>query len=102
MKFMRMTVAPADRVAEIGAASDKGWASVPRERRPEAIYTLMCVPFDVPPNSIVTVTIEESDSAEAMVARAYPLIQAGGTVNIIPVLEVPIAGAAKTEKKYKG
>jgi hypothetical protein len=27
---------------------------------------------------------------------------AGATVNIIPLLEVPVAGAAKLEKKYKG
>jgi len=102
MKFMSLVVYPIEKTAEIAAASDKAWAGVPRERRPESVYTLMCVPFDVPPNSLVSVTISESDSAETMAARVYPLMLAGATVNIIPLLEVPVAGGVKAEKKYKG
>jgi hypothetical protein len=62
----------------------------------------MCVPFDVPPNSLVSVTISESDSAETMAARVYPLMLAGATINIIPLLEVPVTGGVKAEKKYRG
>ena len=102
MKFMTMIVYPVEKAAEVSAASDKGWASVPQERRAESSYVLMSVPLDVPPNSLVAFSIGESDSAEAMAARAYPVMLAGATVNIIPLLEVPVAGAAKLEKKYKG
>lgn len=102
MKFMTLSVYPVEKTAEVAAASDKVWANQPRERRPEATYILMCVPFDVPPNSLVSVAISESDSAETMAARVYPLMLAGATVNIIPLLEVPIAGGAKAEKKYRG
>jgi len=65
-------------------------------------YILSCVPFDVPPNSLVSFEISKSDSAETMAARVYPLMLAGATVNIIPLLEVRIAGSVKAEKKYRG
>jgi len=102
MKFMSLVVYPVEKAAEVVAASDKVWTSQPRESRPESIYVLMCVPFDVPPNSLVTVTISESDSVETMAARVYPVMLAGATVNIIPLLEVPVTGGVKAEKKYKG
>jgi hypothetical protein len=50
----------------------------------------------------VSFEISESDSAETMAARVYPLMLAGATVNIIPLLEVRIAGSVKAEKKYRG
>jgi len=102
MKFMTLSIYPVEKAPEIAVASDKGWSSVPRERRPQAFYMLMSVPFDVPPNSLVDFTISESDSAEAMAAMVYPYMLAGATVHIIPLLEVAIAGAVKLEKKYKG
>jgi len=50
----------------------------------------------------VVVTIGESDSAEEMAARVYPLMVAGASVDIIPVLEVPLGAGAEVEKKYRG
>ncbi len=102
MKFMSISIYPVDKAAEIAAASDKVWANEPRANRPEASYVLMCVPFYVPPNSLVGVAISESDSAEKMAARIYPIMLAGATAHIIPLLEVPIGGGAKAEKKYRG
>jgi len=102
MKFMTLSVYPVEKAAEVAAAGDKVWASVPRERKAEGSYVLMSVPFDVPPNSLVAFTIGESDSAEVMAARVYPIMLAGATVNIIPLLEVPVAGGVKAEKKYRG
>ncbi len=102
MKFMSINIYPVDKAAEVAAASDKVWANEPRANRPEASYVMMCVPFDVPPNSMVGVAISESDSVEKMAARIYPIMLAGATVHIIPLLEVPIGGGAKAEKKYRG
>ena len=102
MKFMTLVVYPIEKAAEIAAASDKVWANQPKESRPEAANVMMCVPFDVPPNSLVAFTISESDSAERIAARVYPLMLAGATVSVIPLLEMPIAGTVKTEKKYRG
>jgi hypothetical protein len=102
MKFMTLSIYPVDKTAEIAAASDKVWANEPRANRPEASYVMLSVPFDVPPNSMVSVTINESDSAEKIATRVYPVMLAGAMVHVIPLLEVPIAGGAKTEKKYRG
>jgi hypothetical protein len=51
---------------------------------------------------MVSVGISESDSAERMAANVYPIELAGATVSIIPLLEVPVGGSTKAEKKYKG
>ena len=102
MKFMTMVIMPADKVAEVAAASDKAWAAQPAERRPKSAYVLMTVPFDAPPHSVVTVYITEEDSIDAVAARVYPVMLAGATVNIIPVMEYAPGGAVKTEKKLRG
>ena len=102
MKFLTMSVYPVSKAKEVGAASDKVWAGRSQEGEPPSAYVLMTVPFPVPPNSLVVVTIGESDSAEEMAARVYPLMVAGATVDIIPVLEVPLGAGAEAEKKYRG
>lgn len=103
MKFMTLAIYPVEKAAEVSAASDKVWANVPKESRPEAHHVLMSVPqFDVPPNSIISITIGEDNSAEKIVARVYPIMLAGADIQVIPLLEVPVGGGVKAEKKYKG
>ena len=98
MKFMTMSVYPVAKAAEVGKASDKVWAGRSQEGQPRSAYVLMTVPFPVPPNSLV-VTIGEPESAEEMAARVYPLMVAGATVDIIPVLEVPLGAGAEFENR---
>jgi len=102
MKYMTLSIYPVAVAAEVGKASDKVWAGPSREGMPPSAYVLMTVPFPVPPNSLVAFTIGESESAEEMAARVYPLMVAGATVHVIPVLEVPLGHGAEAEKKYKG
>ena len=102
MKFMTMSVYPVAKAAEIGAAADKVWRDNPSEGRATSSFLMMSVPFDVPPNSIVAFSIGESESAESMAARVYPLMLAGASVSIIPLLEVPGGGGAEAEKQYRG
>jgi hypothetical protein len=103
MKFMTLVVEPVEKAAEVAAASDKGWANWPRESRPEVGYVMLCVPkFKVPPNSLVAFTISEADSADKISARVYPQMVAGATINVIPLVEYPMGGAAKIEKKLRG
>ena len=102
MKFLTMSIYPVAKAAEVAAASDKVWAGRSQEGQPPSAYVLMTVPFPVPPNSLVGITIGESESAEEMAARVYPLMLAGATVDIIPVLEVPLGAGAQAEKKYRG
>jgi hypothetical protein len=103
MKFMTLVVEPVEKAAEVSAAADKVWANVPKGSRPDPIYVMLCIPkFDVPPNSLVAFTISEAESADAIAARMYPQMLAGATLQAIPLLEVPVVGAAKAEKKYRG
>lgn len=102
MKFMTMVIMPADKVAEVAAASDKAWAARPAESRPKNAYVLSAVPFDVPPRSVVTVYITDEDSMEAVAARTYPVMLAGATVSVVPVMEYTPGAATKTEKKLRG
>jgi hypothetical protein len=104
MKFMTLVIEPVEKAAEIGAASDKVWANVPKGSRPEVSYVMLCIPqFDVPPNSLVAFGIAEAESGDEIAARSYPFMLAGATaVHVIPLLELPTTGAAKAEKKYRG
>jgi hypothetical protein len=103
MKFMTLVIEPTEKIADIGAASDKAMANVPKGKRAECIYVMMCVPqLNIPPNSIVAFAIAESDTADEIAARNYPVMLAGAAVHTIPLLEVPVTGAAKAEKKYRG
>jgi len=104
MKFMTLSIWPVDKTVEVSAASDKVWAKQPKERREGATtYVLMCVPsFNIPPNSFVSVSIGEGDSIEEMAANIYPIGLAGADIQIIPLLEVPVGGSVKAEKKYRG
>jgi len=101
MKFLILSSWPVEKAAEVAAASDKALANAPRERRTPGYMPLCALP-EVPPDSMVSISISESDSAEEMAARLYPIMLAGASFNIIPLLEVPAGGAAKAEKKYRG
>ena len=101
MKFMTMSVYPVSQSAEVGAASDQVSRDHPSEGAPSSFFVMMSVPFDAPPNSIVAFSIGESDNAESMAARVYPLMLAGASVSIVPLLEVPVGGGAEAEKKYR-
>ena len=102
MKFMALSMYPVAKTAEVAAASDKVWKERPREGRPESAYLCMTFPFPVPPNTLVSVSIGEYESVEEIAANIYPVMLAGATVDIIPLLEVPLGRGAETEKKYKG
>ena len=102
MKFMVLAVVPIEKLGEAAAAHDKVWAAEPPERRPKSAYVLMCVPFEVPPHSMVTTYIIEADTMEAVAARVYPIMLAGASVNVIPLMEFTPGGAAKAQERFKG
>ena len=71
-------------------------------RKVLAQYLCEAIPFSgVPPNTIVVVAITEAESNEAISAAMYPMMLAGATVHMVPVLEMPVGGAAETEKQYR-
>jgi len=104
MKFLTLSTWPLEKTAEVSAASDKAAARLPKELRRGSNYILMCIPvgLNVTPGSMVSVSISESDSVEDMAASLYPFELAGGSAQIIPLLEVPMGGSTKADKKYRG
>jgi len=88
------------KAAEVAQAADKV-AKMPG-RKLLAQYACLGLAFPgVPPNTMVTIGISEVESNEAMAATLYPLELAGATTWAVPVLEMPVAGAAAEEKKYR-
>jgi hypothetical protein len=68
-----------------------------------ADYLCQGIPFPgVPPNMVVTISVSEAETNEAMSAAHYPVQLAGATIWSVPVLEIPIAGASEEEKKLRG
>ena len=67
-----------------------------------ASYVCQAVPFPgLPPDAMVTFSISEVDSNEDLATISYPLQLAGATIHRVPILELPVGGAAKVEKKYR-
>ena len=103
MKFLRFVMMDATKTAEVSKVSDKTMASPPPGYKVQAIYACQGIAFPgEPANTIVAISIFESDSNEALTLTAYPLALAGATVWDVPVLEVAAASATEVEKKMRG
>ena len=101
MKFLRFAMFDVAKAAEVAQAADKV-AKTPGQKV-LASYLCQGIPFaGVPPSKMVTIAVGEAESNEAISAVQYPLALAGASVWAVPVLELPVAGAAAEEKKYKG
>jgi len=91
------------KAADMAAASDKVWASPPPGVKMLADYVCIGLAFPGhPPNTVVGVSVIEAESAEALTAVIYPLGLAGAMTWNVPVMEIPVAGVAELEKKYRG
>jgi hypothetical protein len=100
MKFLVFAMFDVAKAAEMAQASDK-LAEMPG-RKVLSSYNCMGLAFPgVPPNTLVTVSVVEYESSEAMAAVLYPLEVAGATVWAVPVLEVPVARHTATEKQLR-
>jgi len=103
MKFLRFSMFDAAKTAEMSQVSDKVMANLPPGLKVLAAYTCLGNPFPatVPPNALISVAVMEAESAEAIVATAYPAMLAGAQMWYVPVMEVSIGAAAEQEKKYR-
>lgn len=102
MKFLRFAIIDVNKAADIAQASDKVWANPPAGTKILASYACQGIPFaGVPLRGLVVVQVIEAESNEAISATAYPLALAGATTWDVPILEMPVKGAAQTEKKYR-
>ncbi|MBA7710046.1 hypothetical protein ES703_118974 [subsurface metagenome] len=103
MKFLTINMTGMANIAAVIQASDKVWVTPPPGIKVEASYVCLGMPFPgVPPNTMVSFTISEVESAEAMATVSYPTMLAGATIHRVPILEMPVGAITKEEKKYRG
>ena len=103
MKFLTINVTDIANIPAVAQAADKVWASPPPGIKVEAHYMCLGTPFPgVPPNTMVSFSITEAESAEAIAAVSYPMMLAGSTIYRVPILEMPVGAITKEEKKYRG
>ena len=103
MKFLVFNMFDVDKTAEMSAISDKIQANPPPGIKALAAYTCLGIPFPgFPPNTLLSISVAEAESSEAIAAETYPAALAGATVWCVPVLEMPLGAVAEDEKKYRG
>lgn len=100
MKFLGFAMYDVAKAVEVAQASDKV-AKTPG-RKVLADYVCEGIAFPgQPPNTLVSITVAEYESNEAVAAALYPMAIAGATVWAVPVLEMQVGRGAATEKKYR-
>jgi hypothetical protein len=100
MKFLGVAMYDVAKAAEVAQAGDKV-AKTPGVKL-LANYTCMGIVFPgQPPNTLISISVAEYESNEAMAARLYPVALAGATVWAVPVLDMAVGRGAATEKKYR-
>ncbi len=103
MKFLRFAAINVAKAAEVAQASDKAWASPPPGVKLLAQYACQGMAYEgVPPNTLVVISVIEAESNEALAAVTWPVSLAGASLSTVPVLELPVVGAAEVEKKLRG
>jgi hypothetical protein len=104
MKFLSFTMYNIDKLAEVAKAADKLATNPPEGYKILAIYSCQSNPFpgvELPPGTMVTASILECESAEAMASANLEITLAGGTISRIPILEVSTGGAEETVERLK-
>jgi len=100
MKFITFYMFDVAKTADVAQASDKV-AETPGQKILSQ-YVCQGIPFPGnPPNTMVSISVVEIESNEALASAHYPVALAGATLWSVPVLELPVAGAATAEKKYR-
>ncbi|MEE8470753.1 MAG: hypothetical protein V3S51_05430 [Dehalococcoidia bacterium] len=101
MKFLTFSMYDVAKTADVAAASDKVAGTPGLEIL--SGYVCMGIPFPgFPENKLLSVSVVNIESSEAMAAAAYPLSLAGATVWHVPVLDMAVGGSGEEEKKYRG
>jgi len=100
MKFITFDMFDVAKAAEVAQAGDKVAKTPGQKMLAQYVCEGLAFPGQ-PPNTLVGISIAEVESNEALAAVQYPAALAGATVWSIPVLEMPVAGAAAEEKKYR-
>ena len=104
MKFLSFTTFNIDKLSEVAQAADKLGKNPPEGYKLLALYSCQAIPFsgmELARGDMVSVSIIESDSAEAMAAANLEMSIAGATINRIPVMEIPTVDVEGAVEKLK-
>ncbi len=100
MKFLSIVTIDVNKMQNLAVVADK----VSKTPGRKVLVQYSCqTPFPgTPPNTLTTVGVVEAESNEALSAAYYPIMLAGATVQLIPVLEIGVGKATATEKQFRG
>ncbi len=104
MKFISINTYHIDKLGDAAKATAKLNANPPEGYKILAIYSCLANPFpgvELPPGTMVTVSVLESDNAESLASAAIEMTLAGVNVNRIPVMEVPVGEVEETVERLK-
>ena len=105
MKFLSFNTYHVDKLGDVSEATAKINANPPEGYKITAIYSCLANPFpgvELPPGTLVSISVLECDNAESMASAALELTLAGLNVNRIPVMEVPVAEIGETVERLRG
>jgi len=103
MKMLTISTYDVAKTGDVAKATDKVLSATPGYKA-LAMYTCLGNPFpgQIPPNSLVTLTISEVQNENDLAAISYPLALAGVSFHRVPILEIKPGKSAEVEKKLKG
>jgi hypothetical protein len=103
MKILSIVAFDPAKAADIAKASDKAVTSTTGYK---ALAQYICLgnPFlkEIPPNSVIGMTICEVENENALAAVGHQVALAGGIVHRVPILEMKPGASAETERKLRG
>ena len=100
MKFITFCIYDVAKFAEVAKASDKN-SKIPGQKL-LAMYGCLGKAFDgVPPNTLVAISVRETESADALAAALLNLSLAGATVWAVPVMEMSVGSVEAEAKKLQ-
>ena len=104
MKFLSINTFHIDKLDDAAKATAKLNANPPEGYKILTMYSCQANPFpgtELPPGTMVTISVLECDNAESMAAAAMEMTRAGVNVNRIPVMEVSASGVEETVERLK-
>ena len=104
MKFLSINTYHVDKLSAVTEVTAKLNANPPEGYKILAIYSCLANPFpgvELPPGTLVSISVLECDNAESMATAALELTIAGLNVNRIPVMEVPVGEIEETVQRLK-
>ena len=108
MKFLVFTMYEPSKAAELAKVSDQFQANPPEGYKTLAMYICQGIPFPqglpegISPDTMVSVSIHEAETNEALSAGMYPFILAGAAQWAVPILELDTGDVATQEERLRG